>query len=176
MLGMICDRTVMGGGGMMPRWTGMLMIVIVMVMVDGHRTAHLGNQGNTNSTIYVRPGYTQNAGFSKPGHVHMGCKELRSKRYISDGYCTSVKPLTEVVCSGSCLPVNELPWYSEYLKLRSRKVGEEWNCIDDIIRKKRVHLLCENGEHRSYTVKVVRGCKCKKGRKPENKTSHRRGE
>lgn len=49
-----------------------------------------------------------------------GCKELRSKRYISDGFCTATKPITEVVCTGSCLPASLLPWYAEYVKLWAR--------------------------------------------------------
>lgn len=31
-----------------------------------------------------------------------GCR-LRSKRFISDGLCTSPKPISEVVCAESCV-------------------------------------------------------------------------
>ena len=34
----------------------------------------------------------------------MGCRELRSTKYISDGQCTSVQPIKELVCAGECLP------------------------------------------------------------------------
>lgn len=106
--------------------------------------------------------------------VPMGCKELRSKRYISDGFCTSVKPVTEVVCSGVCLAVHELPWYTHYARLWNRKTADEWRCVDDVVRHKRVYLLCENGEQRAYRIKVVRSCKCKKFRNMHNKTSRKR--
>ncbi|KAL8577209.1 hypothetical protein ACOMHN_061336 [Nucella lapillus] len=49
--------------------------------------------------------------------VQVGCRELWAKRYISDGLCTSVKPLREVVCAGHCLPIRDLPWYAEFVAL-----------------------------------------------------------
>lgn len=92
--------------------------------------------------------------------VMMGCQELTSKRYISDGFCTSVKPITERVCGGLCLPVS-MPWYAEYVKVWARTKVAEWRCVDDQTRRRAVTLMCENGETRSYTIRVVTGCKCK---------------
>lgn len=94
--------------------------------------------------------------------VQLGCKELRSKRYISDGFCTSIKPVTEVVCSGICLPVSELPWYTEVVDEWTKRSTTEWRCVNDVVRRKRVHLICRNGERRSYRIRTVRSCKCKK--------------
>ncbi|ELU02140.1 hypothetical protein CAPTEDRAFT_109141 [Capitella teleta] len=105
--------------------------------------------------------------------IQVGCKELRSKRYISDGFCTSVKPVTEVVCTGHCLPIRNLPWYAEFIKVWARTKILEWRCVDDVIRRKRVRLLCENGESRSYKIKVVRSCKCKRFMRQQNESPER---
>lgn len=88
----------------------------------------------------------------------LGCKELRSKRYISDGQCTSARPLVEVVCAGACLPLDQLPWYSNGSPTAAAAGG--WRCEPGAVRLKRVHLLCPNGERQSYRVPVVRACKC----------------
>ena len=102
--------------------------------------------------------------------IQVGCKELRSKRYISDGFCTSVKPITELVCTGHCLPIRNLPWYAEFIKVWARTKVLEWRCVEDDIRRKRVVLQCENGETRSYRIKVVKSCKCKRYLKPQNQS------
>lgn len=102
----------------------------------------------------------------------MGCKELRSKKYISDGPCASIKPITEVVCAGICLPVSKLPWYTDYVNLWSKhtKEEDEWQCVDDVVKRKRVNLICQDGEQRSYIIRTVRSCKCKKRKRALNKT------
>lgn len=97
-----------------------------------------------------------------PDDLQMGCTELRSKRYISDGFCTSVRPITEVVCAGECLPIQYLPHYATYQKTWSREKTREWRCVDDVIRYRNVNLLCQNGERRSYRIPTVRSCKCKR--------------
>ena len=94
--------------------------------------------------------------------VQVGCKQLRSKRYISDGFCTSLKPITEVVCTGHCLPVNDLPWYAEFIKVWARTKVLEYRCVENIVKRRKVKLNCENGETRSYRIKVVKSCKCKR--------------
>ena len=53
------------------------------------------------------------------GDVNVECQALRSKRYLSDGFCTSLRPVEDVVCTGSCLPIRELPWYAEFVKVRN---------------------------------------------------------
>lgn len=52
--------------------------------------------------------------------VTIDCHELRSVRYLSDGFCTSVRPIHDVVCTGNCLPIRQLPWYAEFIKVRYR--------------------------------------------------------
>ena len=100
----------------------------------------------------------------------MGCRELRAKRYISDGFCTSIKPIKEVVCAGNCLPIRNLPWYAEFVKVWARSKLREWQCEEDVVRRKSVHLLCRNGEYRTYRIKVVKSCKCKRSVDEHNRT------
>ncbi|XP_023230822.1 sclerostin domain-containing protein 1-like [Centruroides sculpturatus] len=126
------------------------------------RSTHLRLMHNfSNSTAY----FLENDYYITTNNmkdVQLGCKELRSKKYISDGYCTSIKPVTEVVCAGICLPVAELPWYTELVSRRSRTRSSEWRCVNDLVRHKRVHLICRSGDRRTYKIRVVRSCKCKK--------------
>ena len=68
----------------------------------------------------------------------MGCAELRSKRYISDGYCTSIRPISELVCMGHCLPVDRLPWYAELVKVWSRNKVLNYKCVEDTVKRKKV--------------------------------------
>ncbi|XP_014681085.1 PREDICTED: sclerostin domain-containing protein 1-like [Priapulus caudatus] len=99
---------------------------------------------------------------------HFGCNELRSKRYISDGYCTSVKPVTDVVCSGHCFSLKKMPWYAQIQKVWANYKAKEWRCVEDKVSRRRVHLLCNKGEQRSYKIKVVKSCKCKRYNKRHN--------
>ncbi|GFG31633.1 hypothetical protein Cfor_12536 [Coptotermes formosanus] len=42
--------------------------------------------------------------------MELGCHELRSKRFISDGLCTTSKPIKEVVCADWCImPPGQIP-------------------------------------------------------------------
>lgn len=94
-----------------------------------------------------------------PSSSPLGCKELRSKRYISDGQCSSLRPLVEVVCAGACLPLDQLPWYTDSSPATPTQ-GPSWTCSVGLVRSKRIHLLCPNGERKTYKVPVVRACKC----------------
>ena len=49
----------------------------------------------------------------------------------------------------------------------------EWRCVEDVIRRKKVHLMCENGETRTYRIKVVKSCKCKRYMKVQNQSTIR---
>lgn len=102
--------------------------------------------------------------------LQLGCTELRSKRYISDGFCTSVRPITEVVCAGECLPLQYLPSYAAYQKTWSREKSREWRCVDDVIRYRNVNLLCQNGEQRKYRIPTVKSCKCKRYNRRHNES------
>lgn len=102
--------------------------------------------------------------------VAIECKALRSKRYITDGFCTSLKPVEDMVCTGNCLPISDLPWYAEFLKVWSRTKTLQYRCVDDIVRYKRVTFVCDSGETRSYKIRVVRSCKCKKYLRNQNES------
>ncbi|CAN7983996.1 unnamed protein product [Ixodes hexagonus] len=104
----------------------------------------------------MQPTHSILAGGSSP---QLGCKELRSKRYISDGHCSSARPLTEVVCAGACLPLDQLPWYSDS-STATLPHGSPWSCANGQTRVKRVHLLCPNGERKTYRVPILKSCKC----------------
>lgn len=95
--------------------------------------------------------------------VQLGCKELRAKRFISDGFCTSLKPLKEVVCAGQCMPIKEqnLPWWAEFTKYWAKPKFLEWRCVEAVTKLKKVQLMCENGETRTYKIRVVKSCRCK---------------
>ena len=104
--------------------------------------------------------------------MQLGCKELRAKRFISDGFCTSLRPIKEVVCAGFCMPIKEknLPWWSEFTKYWARPKLREWRCVEAIVKLKRVQLMCENGETRTYKIKIVKSCRCKSYENEHNET------
>ena len=106
--------------------------------------------------------------FSGDSDKDVGCKELRSKRYISDGFCTSIKPITEVVCTGHCLPLRNLPWFAEFIKVWATHKTLEHRCVDNVIKRRRVRLTCKNGETRTYKIKTVKSCKCKQYFREQN--------
>lgn len=103
--------------------------------------------------------------------VAIECIALRSKRYISDGFCTSLKPVSDVVCTGSCLPIRDLPWYAEFIKVWSRQKTLQYRCVDDLVRVRKVTFVCQNGETRTYDIRVVRSCKCKRYLRGQNDSS-----
>ncbi|XP_029647023.1 sclerostin domain-containing protein 1-like isoform X1 [Octopus sinensis] len=105
--------------------------------------------------------------------IQMGCKELRSKKYISDGSCTSIKPVMEMICTGYCLPIDKLPWYAEYVKYWSRTKILEWRCVEERIRRKEVPLLCNDGQIKYYNIKVVKSCTCKRYHANENRSDYK---
>ncbi|GAB6027614.1 Sclerostin domain-containing protein 1 [Chamberlinius hualienensis] len=171
--------------------TSVVVFVIVFIaVVTCTPSASRRNNKQRHSSTTTVDGTLEDvtSNFKNYGDTPMGCKELRSKRYISDGPCTSIKPITEVVCAGICLPVSKLPWYSDYVNLwYSRRqqssssshssgsissadgdignLEEPWQCVDDVVKRKRVHLMCQDGQHRAYVIKTVRSCKCKKRKK-----------
>lgn len=109
-----------------------------------------------------------------PDDVQVRCKPLRAKRYLSDGHCTSVKPIREVVCVGQCLPLKEqnLPWWTEFINAGNKL--KEWRCVEDVIKRRRVRLFCKNGQIRTYRIKVVKSCKCEEFKRQNNRTNTRK--
>ncbi|XP_056299818.1 sclerostin domain-containing protein 1a [Pseudoliparis swirei] len=109
----------------------------------------------------------------------IGCRELRSTKYISDGHCTSINPIKELVCAGECLPAQMLQnWiggaYSR--KLWGRRGGQEWRCVNDKTRTQRIQLQCQDGSARTYKITVVTSCKCKRYSRQHNESGDKFGE
>ncbi|XP_072108068.1 sclerostin domain-containing protein 1a [Mobula birostris] len=103
----------------------------------------------------------------------VGCRELRSTKYISDGLCTSINPVKELVCAGECLPMPVLPnWIGGYgRKYWSRRNTQEWRCVTDKTRTERIQLQCQNGGTRTYKITIVTSCKCKRYTRQHNASS-----
>ncbi|KAK2820681.1 hypothetical protein Q5P01_023640 [Channa striata] len=99
----------------------------------------------------------------------LSCRELRSTRYITDGSCRSAKPVKELVCSGQCMPARLMPnsivrskWW--------RSSAMDYRCIPAHSRTRRVQLQCPNGNTRTYKIRVVTSCKCKRFRPHHNQS------
>ena len=103
------------------------------------------------------------------GYPQLGCKTLSSKMQISDGFCTSVEPVKSVICEGNCLPQQDLPWFAQFMKIWGKTKVIDYVCEDDVVRRRKVTLVCENGEMRRIRIKVVRSCKCTRLVEPANR-------
>ncbi|KAM9852555.1 sclerostin domain-containing protein 1a [Aulostomus maculatus] len=107
----------------------------------------------------------------------IGCRELRSTKYISDGHCTSINPIKELVCAGECLPAQMLQnWiggtYSRKFWSR-RSSSQDWRCVNDKTRTQRIQLQCQDGSTRTYKITVVTSCKCKRYSRQHNESGHK---
>ncbi|KAM9783026.1 sclerostin domain-containing protein 1a [Neosynchiropus ocellatus] len=108
--------------------------------------------------------------------TQIGCRELRSTKYISDGHCTSINPVKELVCAGECLPAQMLQnWIggTHGKKFWGRRSGgSEWRCVNDKTRTQRIQLQCQDGSTRTYKITVVTSCKCKRYSRQQNESAH----
>ncbi|XP_043114948.1 sclerostin domain-containing protein 1a isoform X1 [Puntigrus tetrazona] len=104
--------------------------------------------------------------------IPVGCRELRSTKYISDGQCTSINPVKELVCTGQCLPAQMLPnWIGGYgRKFWNRRNSQDWRCVNDKTRTQRIQLQCQDGSARTYKITVVTSCKCKRYTRQHNES------
>ncbi|XP_051966468.1 sclerostin domain-containing protein 1-like [Xyrauchen texanus] len=104
--------------------------------------------------------------------VPVGCRELRSTKYISDGQCTSINPVKELVCTGQCLAAQMLPnWIGGYgRKFWNRRNSQDWRCVNDKTRTQRIQLQCQDGSTRTYKITVVTSCKCKRYTRQHNES------
>ncbi|XP_007439017.1 sclerostin domain-containing protein 1 [Python bivittatus] len=130
---------------------------------------------SNNSTLNQARHGGRHPGFDRSSRVQVGCRELRSTKYISDGQCTSINPLKELVCAGECLPLPVLPnWIGGGYgsKYWSRRSSQEWRCVNDKTRTQRIQLQCQDGSTRTYKVTVVTACKCKRYTRQHNESSH----
>ncbi|KAL6094531.1 sost [Pungitius sinensis] len=101
--------------------------------------------------------------------AELSCRELRSTRFIADGSCRSAKPVKELLCSGQCLPAHLMPnsiargkWW--------RGSASDYRCIPAHSRTRRVQLHCPSGSTRTYKIRVVTSCKCKRFRPHHNQS------
>lgn len=113
--------------------------------------------------------YNRDTGPFHPGASELSCRELRSTRYITDGSCRSAKPIKELVCSGQCMPAHLMPnaigrgkWW--------RSNTSEYRCIPAHSRTRRIQLQCPNGNTRTYKIRIVTSCKCKRFRPHHNQS------
>jgi len=105
------------------------------------------------------------------------CRGLRSKRYLSDGFCRTLRPISEVLCSGSCVLDDREALYPAVVSSWGRATGGrvvEWRCVDDEVRVRRVRLVCENGDVTVYRVRVVRSCACQRHQVTSSQRRRRR--
>ncbi|XP_068091207.1 sclerostin domain-containing protein 1 [Hyperolius riggenbachi] len=140
-----------------------------------HVDKHLLQSANSSSINQARNGGRHPSAMDRTSHHQVGCRELRSTKYISDGQCTSLRPLKELVCAGECLPLPILPnWIGGGygLKYWSRRSAQEWRCVNDKSRTQRIQLQCADGTSRTYKVTVVTSCKCKRYSRQHNESSH----
>ncbi|XP_069683146.1 sclerostin domain-containing protein 1-like [Periplaneta americana] len=88
----------------------LLMASLVLSVSESHDRHHHVQQETTPSTSNVtNPIPIVHVGGRKKG-LELGCHELRSKRYISDGLCTTPRPINEVVCADWCvMPPGQQP-------------------------------------------------------------------
>ncbi|KAM4526866.1 sclerostin [Fundulus diaphanus] len=130
------------------------------------------NNNNNNNTLNNRAksgGRTSTSNTAPYSAAEMSCRELRSTRYITDGSCRSAKPIRELLCSGQCLPAHLMPnsivrgkWW--------RNSAADYRCIPAHSRTRRVQLQCPNGNTRTYKIRVVTSCKCKRFRPHHNQS------
>ncbi|CAJ0923446.1 unnamed protein product [Ranitomeya imitator] len=103
-------------------------------------------------------------GCNRPFFHHpseFSCRELRSAQHITDGPCRSLKPVKELVCSGQCLPSHLLPnaigrgkWW--------RQSSMDYRCVPAHSHSQRIQLMCPDNEVRTYKIRVVTSCRCKR--------------
>lgn len=129
-----------------------------------------GRPGTQSCSLYPRsPKLNSRVGLFHPGASELSCRELRSTRYVTDGSCRSAKPIKELVCSGQCLPAHLMPnaigrakWW--------RSSTSEYRCIPAHSRTRRIQLRCPNGNTRTYKLRMVTSCKCKRFRAHHNQS------
>ncbi|XP_067456721.1 sclerostin domain-containing protein 1a [Thunnus thynnus] len=118
-----------------------------------------------------------NAAHDRGERSQIGCRELRSTKYISDGHCTSINPIKELVCTGECLPAQMLQnWIGGAYGRKfwgRRSSNQDWRCVNDKTRTQRIQLQCHDGSTRTYKITVVTSCKCKRYSRQHNESGNK---
>ncbi|XP_041672307.1 sclerostin [Cheilinus undulatus] len=146
--------------------TGTPREAVVQATSNGNNNSN-SNNGNSVNNRAKNGGRTANT--VSYSASELSCRELRSTRYITDGSCRSAKPVKELVCSGQCMPSHLMPnsiargkWW--------RSNASDYRCIPAHSRTRRVQLHCPNGNTRTYKIRVVTSCKCKRFRPHHNQS------
>ncbi|MBN3308740.1 sclerostin [Amia ocellicauda] len=174
-----------------------LWSVLLLLLLQGYCSAARGWKGLKNDATEIIPEYSEdpqppqapqppaqsNSTMNRAKHggrtatantetyaaSELSCRELRSTRYITDGPCRSAKPVKELVCSGQCVPSHLLPnsilrgkWW--------RHSATDYRCIPAHSRTQRVQLHCPHGHNRTYKIRVVTSCKCKRYSRHHNQS------
>ncbi|XP_070783568.1 sclerostin [Enoplosus armatus] len=136
---------------------------------NGSNNNNNNNNSNSNSMNNRAKNGGRTANTVSYSASELSCRELRSTRYITDGSCRSAKPVKELVCSGQCMPAHLMPnsiargkWW--------RSNASDYRCIPAHSRTRRVQLQCPNGNTRTYKIRVVTSCKCKRFRPHHNQS------
>ncbi|XP_066521209.1 sclerostin [Hoplias malabaricus] len=126
----------------------------------GNSTINQAKNGGRRQSANTGPQY---------GASELSCRELRSTRYITDGSCRSAKPVKELVCSGQCLPAHLMA--NSILRSKWwRSNASDYRCVPAHARTQRVQLHCPNGQSRTYKIRVVTSCKCKRYTRHHNQS------
>ncbi|XP_062859845.1 sclerostin [Trichomycterus rosablanca] len=127
------------------------------------------NKNNNTMNDAKNGGRRQSANTPAYDASELSCRELRSTRYITDGSCRSAKPVKELVCSGQCLPAHLMP--NSILRSKWwRSNSSDYRCIPAHYRLQRIQLQCPNGNSRTYKIRVVTSCKCKRFSRHHNQS------
>ncbi|XP_050443860.1 uncharacterized protein LOC126847570 [Adelges cooleyi] len=93
----------------------------------------------------------------------MNCN-LRSTRHITDGQCTTTRPIVEAVCADRCLVyASTLPFNKRVRPsyLTKTQQVEALHCVNGDTKMLRVQLQCQDGAMLNNIIKVVTSCRCK---------------
>uniref|UniRef100_A0A8D3A7E4 Sclerostin n=1 Tax=Scophthalmus maximus TaxID=52904 RepID=A0A8D3A7E4_SCOMX len=129
-----------------------------------------GGRNSSNGMNNRATGGGRNANAVTYSASELSCRELRSTRYITDGSCRSAKPVRELVCSGQCMPAHLMPNSIGRGKWWRSGGATDYRCIPAHSRTQRVQLRCPSGNTRTYKIRVVTSCKCKRFRPHHNQS------
>ncbi|TRY98526.1 hypothetical protein DNTS_025145 [Danionella cerebrum] len=138
----------------------------------GNRDASPHETPNNTSSNRARNGGRLTGNRDQNEQQQVGCRELRSTKYISDGQCTSLNPVKELVCAGECLPTHLLPNWIGGGHYWTKRDAQEWRCVTERTRTQRIKLQCQDGNTRTYKITAVVSCICKKYTRQNNESSH----
>ena len=105
-----------------------------------------------------------------------------SDKMMKDGDgCSTTQFVKSLECVGRCVPVPKdksvlnTPEWGDYLKGWKRTQAKKWRSEPGKVRNKSVQFLClKDMSLKTYKIRVVESCKCKKTRKHRRRRLRRR--